>query len=168
MKPTCSLLDHHAALAGCMRGELWALRAIVEAEGGALNAMVLRIVGDEAGARKVLKEALLQVFREAERFDPRNGTARGWIFAVVRQRALAARRTLEVERRLAASRSAAAAAAAASAEPSAAADGQPDPISLAFFDGYNREQIAGRCHAPAAAVRQWIRGGLTKLMDLPA
>lgn len=150
-----------------MRGELWALRAIVEAEGSALNAMVLRIVGDEAGARKVLKEALLQVFREAERFDPRNGTARGWIFAVVRQRALAARRTLEVERRLAASRSAAAAAAAAAAEP-AAADAQPDPISLAFFDGYNREQIAGRCHAPAAAVRQWIRGGLTKLMDLPA
>lgn len=162
MKPICSPLDHHAALAGCMRGELWALRAIVEAEGGALNAMVLRIVGDEAGARKVLKEALLQIFREAERFDPRNGTARGWIFAVVRQRALAARRTLEVERRLAASRSAAAA-----AEP-AAAEAQPDPISLAFFDGYNREQIAGRCHAPATAVRQWIRGGLTKLMDLPA
>jgi RNA polymerase sigma-70 factor (ECF subfamily) len=168
MKPICAPLDHHAALAGCMRGELWALRAIAEAEGGALNAMVLRIVGDEAGARKVLKEALLQIFREAERFDPRNGTARGWIFAVVRQRALAARRTLEieleVERRLAASRSAAAAA----AEPAAAADAQPDPISLAFFDGYNREQIAGRCHAPAAAVRQWIRGGLTKLMDLPA
>ncbi len=151
-----------------MRGELWALRVIVEVEGGPLNAMVLRIVGDEAGARKVLKEALLQVFREAERFDPRTGSARGWIFAVVRQRALAARRALEVERRLAATRNAAAAAAAAAEPAAAAGDAQPDPISLAFFDGYNREQIAGRCHAPAAAVRQWIRGGLTKLMDLPA
>ena len=161
MQPSGVSLDYNSALQACTRGEIWALRNIFESEGPLLYAMVLRIVRDERAAERTLKAALIQVFNEAGRFDSRLGSARGWVYSVVRQNAIAARRRQDLESSLRP-------APALPVPSTAAVSPLPDPVALAFYEGYTRTQIAGLCHAPLAAVVGGIRNALVQLKDAPA
>ena len=80
--------DHEAALSACARGERFALRALLEREAPALLGAVQRIVGDTEQAEDVLQGAFLQVWQLASTFRPELGSARGWIWTLVRHRAL--------------------------------------------------------------------------------
>ena len=50
--------------------------------------MALRITRQPALASDAVHDALLQVWRNAARFDPARGTARAWLLSLVRYRAL--------------------------------------------------------------------------------
>jgi RNA polymerase sigma-70 factor (ECF subfamily) len=49
-------------------------------------------VGERDLADDVIQDAFLQIWQEAHTFDPNRGSARGWIYTVVRHRALKLRR----------------------------------------------------------------------------
>ena len=80
--------DYEAALQACARGDQYALRAIYERERRWLMAVALRITRRREVAEEVLHDAFLQIWDKAGTFDAALGSARGWIYTVVRHRAL--------------------------------------------------------------------------------
>ena len=74
----------------CARGERFALRALYEREARWLLAVALRVVRDRERAEDVVQEAFLQVWQHAATFQPALGSARGWVYTLVRHAALKA------------------------------------------------------------------------------
>jgi RNA polymerase sigma-70 factor (ECF subfamily) len=125
-------------------------------------------------------DAFLQIWQKAATFDPARGSARGWIYTVVRHRALnmlrdASRELLSDEWQF-------------EELPDSAADplsylsrmsdatalsrclerldvSKRTSILLAYVDGYTHQQIAARLNAPLGTVKAWIRRGLLSLRE---
>ena len=83
-----TIFDYEASLAACAKGDRGALRALYEREARWLMGVATRIVRDRHLAEEVLQDAFLQIWRAAATFDPARGSGRGWIYTVVRHRAL--------------------------------------------------------------------------------
>ena len=171
--------DYEASLAACATGDRAALRTLYEREARWLMGVALRIVRDRHLAEEVLQDAFLQIWRSAATFDPARGSGRGWIYTVVRHRALHEVRrsghaaTLAVEdiENLADHRQ--------------IADSTPTDIDVtelerclerlepqrreciiqAFVEGYTHEQIAQKLDAPLGTIKSWVRRGLISLKD---
>lgn len=172
--------DYEAALLACARGERAALRRLYEREVRWLVGVALRIVRRRELADEVLHDAFLQIWQKAATFDPTLGSARGWIYSVVRHRALNALRQLGLEQ---------AAAAELPEELPDEAAGPLDIVSrhgdakalhrclelldeqkracilLAYVDGYSQAQIARRLGCPLGTVKAWVRRGLLALRE---
>src|SRR4249920_1264588 len=85
--------DYEAAPIACARGDRAALRTIYERERRWLMAVALRITHRRELAEEVLHDAFVQIWQKAATFDAGLGSARGWIYTVVRHRALNAVRS---------------------------------------------------------------------------
>ena len=176
--------DYEAALLACARGERYALRALYEREGRWLLGVALRIVRQRERAEDVLHDAFLQVWQHAGSFEPTLGSARGWIYTVVRHRALRelrqSGRTQPVDPADLAELSDRQQAAAESAEDRALDAGalerclerleqsRRDCVVLAFVEGCTHEQIAERMATPLGTVKSWIRRSLVSLKECMA
>jgi RNA polymerase sigma-70 factor (ECF subfamily) len=172
--------DYAGALAACARGDRSALREIYGREAGRLMGVALRIVRRREIADEVLHDAFLQIWQKAATFDPALGSGRGWIFSIVRHRALnslrgMSRETLvdeaplaEIEdeapdplERLVGSRD---------AEALARCLAELDEskrrcILLAYLDGLTHVEIAAKLAAPLGTIKAWIRRGLAALKE---
>ncbi len=172
--------DYESALEACARGERFALHALYERESSRLLGVALRIVRDRDLAHDVLHDAFLQVWQRSGTYQRALGSARGWLYTVVRHRALDALRRHGREiavgddlEGLSDLHTMQNAGGVAPAEDTAALDrcmGALDEdkrvcILLAFVDGYTHEQIAVRLAAPVGTVKSWIRRGLHTLKD---
>jgi RNA polymerase sigma-70 factor (ECF subfamily) len=178
--------DHEAAVLACARGERFALRALYEYEGRWLLGVALRIVRDRERAEDVLQEAFLQVWQHASSYQPALGSARGWVYTIVRHRALREVRgagRLQVLDPI--ELGALSDAHQALGGDDAADDRRLDTDSLerclerleasrracvvhAFVDGYTHEQIAERLNTPLGTVKSWIRRSLASLKECMA
>lgn len=180
MNPDPTAFDYEAALLACARGERFALRALYEREARWLCGVAQRIVGDRARAEDVLHDAFVQVWRSAATYQPALGSARGWLYTVVRHTALrAARRAgrvdvVEPDELVRLSDDAQAAAAAD--DRGLDVDGlehcleQLEPVrrrcvTLAFVDGCTHDEIARRTGTPLGTVKSWIRRSLAALKE---
>ena len=67
---------------------------------GPVYQVILAIVGNRAEAEDVAQEALVQLWRDAARFDPARGSILGWSVSVARSRALDRARSTGARRRL--------------------------------------------------------------------
>lgn len=174
--------DHDAALEACARGERFALRALYEREGRWLLAVAQRIVRDAELAEDVLQEAFLQIWQRAGTFRPEMGSGRGWVYAVVRHRALDEVRRRRPEFSLGDDFEAVAEAAthhdATQGDDAWLHDEEAlahclaqldDPkrrcVIDAYVEGYTHEQIAQRLSKPVGTVKSWIRRGLLALKE---
>src|SRR6195256_7031806 len=94
-------LNYETALLECASGSQSAVGKIYAREKDQLCAAAHRIVHDMSRAEDVIHEAFAQILRDAKNFDPARGSARGWIYAIVRNPALKmqenARRELALE-----------------------------------------------------------------------
>src|SRR5207302_10689215 len=92
---------YERALLECASGSHSAVGEIYVREREQLRAVANRIVRDKSRAEDVIHEAFAQVLRCSKDFDPARGSARGWIYAIVRNTALKmlanARRELALE-----------------------------------------------------------------------
>ncbi|MEF7612573.1 sigma-70 family RNA polymerase sigma factor [Aquincola sp. MAHUQ-54] len=176
--------DYDAAVMACARGERFALRALYEREARWLLGVAQRIVQDKARAEDVLHDAFIQVWQHAGSFQPELGSARGWLYTIVRHRALGELRAqgrthvLEPEEL-----------AAISDAQQAPHEGDDDRgldidrlehclqrldearracVVHAFVDGYTHEQIAARLKTPLGTVKSWIRRSLARLKECMA
>lgn len=75
-------------LASCAMGDQRALQRIVEAEGGMLLAMAIRMLRRRDLAEEALQDAMVQVWLKSAQYSADRGSARGWLFAIVRNRCL--------------------------------------------------------------------------------
>ena len=176
--------DYEAALLACARGERFALRALYEREARWLLGVALRIVRDRERAEDVLHDAFVQVWEHAATFEPTLGSARGWVYTVVRHAALKAVRepgrlqVMDATELTALSDS-------QQREVSAGDERGLDADSLerclqrldesrracvvhAFVDGYTHEQIAARLNTPLGTVKSWIKRSLASLKECMA
>lgn len=171
--------DYEATLAACARGEHAALHSLYEREARWLMGVALRIVRDRHLAEEVLQEAFLQLWRAAGTFDPARGSGRGWIYTLVRHRALQEIRkdgreiTVAVEdiENLADQRQVVdtdSMGIEAIELERCLAQLEPEKracIVYAFVEGYTHEQIARKLDTPLGTVKSWVRRGLLSLKE---
>ncbi|MGH6609054.1 MAG: sigma-70 family RNA polymerase sigma factor, partial [Burkholderiaceae bacterium] len=174
------VFDYESAIEACSRGDRNALRSIYEREAQWLLAVAQRIVRDREVAREVLQDAFLQLWQRASTYQRALGSARGWIYTIVRHRALDAARRGGREIAVGDDLDAIADANAMSNADAPASDADSaqlqrclealdesrrDCVVLAFVEGYTQEQIAHKLAAPIGTVKSWIRRGLLSLKD---
>jgi RNA polymerase sigma-70 factor (ECF subfamily) len=167
-------------LARIARRERAALADLFSAEAGRLIAIAQRIVRRRELAEEVVQEVFVAVWRKAELFDPRKGSARGWLTTMTRNRALNLIRNdartdyhdggtlAEMSDRQVEALSAFDALAERNAlricldqldEPKRRA------ILLCYVTGLNHGEAAATMHAPLGTVKAWIRRGVFALQE---
>jgi RNA polymerase sigma-70 factor (ECF subfamily) len=179
MPADTTTFDYEAAVLACARGERFALRALYEREARWLLGVALRIVRDRARAEDVLQDAFLQIWQYAPSFRPELGSARGWIYTIVRHRALQELR--EGGRMEAMDPQALADVADAQQRRDAKERGLDTErlerclqrldearracVVFAFVDGFTHDEIARRLGTPLGTVKSWIRRSLASLKE---
>lgn len=78
----------HAAVTACAAGDQSGVDAILGVEGPQLLGLAHRILSRRDLAEEALQDAMVQVWRKAAQFDAGSGSARGWIYAILRNRCL--------------------------------------------------------------------------------
>jgi RNA polymerase sigma-70 factor, ECF subfamily len=165
-------LNYERALLECASGSHSAVGEIYAREKEQLRAVAHRIVRDRSRAEDVIHEAFAQILRHSKDFDPARGSARGWLYAIVRNTALkmqaSARREFALEDTALnaicereqtipnpASRipdSMVLRAMLDQLEPNRRAS-----LLLAIIDGRTHEEIAEYLRVPVGTVKAWIR-----------
>lgn len=178
-----SLFDHQSALLACAAGDRRALEHLYAEESRYLLGVALRIVRQRTLAEDVLHDAFVSIWTRAGSFDPERGSAKGWMYSVVRHQALdmvrAAQRDNLSE---------------VAVEDIASGEGEDDSsascsielhaslgkldqcltlldekkrisIVYAYVDGCSHSEIAERLKAPLGSVKAWIKRGLAALRE---
>ena len=170
--------DYESTLEACARGDTNALRLLYERESRWLLGVAQRIVRDRDRAHDVLQDAFLLIWQKAGSYQRALGSARGWIYTVLRHRALDEVRRLAREIPSGDRIEALADAALIAGLQRDGSDGvsealdhcleqleprRRDCIVRAFVDGYTYDQIARALGTPLPTVKSWIRRSLLAL-----
>ena len=147
-----------------------ALAELYDRHAPLLLAMARRVLGSSADAEEVVQEALLQVWSQAGRYDPRRSSVRTWLVLLVRSRAIDLLRGRRVRE---------GAVAASAREPAPAHESPEGPravwmeerqarmaaalaelpveqrevLELAFYGGLSQSEIAERTGIPLGTVK---------------
>ena len=173
------------ALRACARGERDALRRIYDAEAGRMITIAQRILRRRDLAEEVVHEAFIQIWRKAAQYAPDRGSARGWIYAVVRNRSLNVLRDSSredhhdhdtLERMQEDGQTAFAADILGELDESSRLkaclqtldETTRKSIVMAYMSGYSHGEIAGRLSVPLGTAKAWIRRGLAALRECMA
>lgn len=173
------------ALKRCARGERDALKQIFESEGPRLVAVAERILRRRDMAEEAVQDAFIQIWRKAHQYSVDRGSARGWIFAIVRNRALnilrdARREDLPGDERLAEMREDVPEERMDAVHGELAADSRlrrclsslddtkRRSVLLAYVAGFTHGEIAGRLGVPLGTAKAWVRRGLSALRECMA
>lgn len=164
------------------------MRRLYEQEGSRLLGVAMRIVRQRALAEDILHDACVKIWTRAASFDAARGSARGWIYSVVRNLALNAVRDAsrhvdvdeDTTQALEADMSVQAYQEVAQAFELNASLGRLqhclaglDParrncVLHAYVDGCSHGEIAERLGAPLGTVKAWIRRSLVSLRECMA
>jgi RNA polymerase sigma-70 factor (ECF subfamily) len=177
--------DLAGALAACARGDRKGLKQIFDSEAGNLIAVAERILRRRELAEEVVQDAFIRIWKSAHQYVPDRGSARGWIYTIVRNRALNMLRdgrredVVEDERLEALQES-------DQLDDILGAWNRLDQTSrlreclstldeqkrqgilLAYVGGYTHGEIAGRLRLPLGTTKSWIRRGLSSLRECMA
>ena len=165
-----------ALLARCGRGDAKAFRTLYDSNSARLYGVALRITRNPALASDAVHDAMLQVWRNSDRYDPERGNAEGWLVSLVRYRAL------DIARKQGRELTGLVMPEQADDEPDvlsrmvASAEGEAlkgclegvEPprrrlVILAFIEGLTQSEIAQRVGQPLGTVKSSIRRALIAL-----
>lgn len=169
--------DYESTVEACARGDADALHALYRRESRWLLGVAQRIVRDRDTAHDVLQDAFVQIWLRAGTYQRALGSARGWVYTVVRHKALDESRRAAREIASGDLREAHDEVPDDGASPlagNADADGLARCLAVleartrecivsAFVEGLTHEQIAARLATPLGTVKSWIRRGLLSL-----
>jgi RNA polymerase sigma-70 factor (ECF subfamily) len=174
--------DLEIALLACSKGDRQGLRTIFDQEAPRLVAVAQRILRRRELAEEVVQEAFIRIWTSASQYSPERGSARGWIYAIVRNRALnmlrdGKREDLVAEDRLETLQETDQMDQIMSSFHRLDRDsrlheclGALDEIKrrgilMAYVGGYTHGEIAGRLRIPLGTTKSWIRRGLSSLRE---
>ncbi|GAB3562234.1 ECF RNA polymerase sigma factor SigK [Spelaeicoccus albus] len=160
-------------------GDQAAFAELYDATAARVYGMARRVLIDPNLSEDATQEAYLQVWREAGRYSPAEGSAISWLITIAHRRAVDKVRS-ERARSDREDRYESASAAVAHDEVAEAVaqhseaeqvmscmgtltDSQRESITLAYYAGLTYRQVAERVHAGLPAVKSRIRDGLLRL-----
>lgn len=173
--------DYESAVFACARGDEAALRRLYEHEARWLMGVALRIVRRRELADEVVHDAFLQIWQKSNTYSAVLGSARGWIYSVVRHKALDVARNFHRESPIDAEN--------LIIDVASEDLGPLDTLSkgseakalhhcmeqldeqkrtcllLAYMEGYSQAQISDYLACPLGTVKAWMRRGLLALKD---
>lgn len=163
-----------AALVRCAAGDRRALQMIYDSEAPRMVGVARRILLRHDLAEEAVHDAFVRIWHGARGFNPARGSALGWLYAIVRNRALSIHRNEH--------RYDAADPAADDIAPEQALAGLPetsalrkcleqierprrDVVVLAYVYGMSHGELAGRLKVPLGTVKSWARRSLLSLQE---
>lgn len=164
-----STFDYQFALSECAQGDPLALQRLYTQEAPRMLALAGIMLGDQAAAQNAVHDAFVLVWKNAGSYDPRTGSARAWIYSIMRYR------TLSLLRRNPPPASSPPAtpnvqpAREGDAGMAAALARQPEnlrkPVLMAFYNGLSYPDIAARLGCSVAELRRRVRSCLRSLRE---
>ncbi|WP_439612200.1 sigma-70 family RNA polymerase sigma factor [Reyranella sp.] len=173
--PSALEAEISAAIVRCAVGDKSALRLIYDLEAARMVGVAIRILRRRDLAEEATHDAFMRIWRSARSYDPSRGSARAWLYTIVRNQALT---ILRDERRF------------GPEEPADNELPQPDQalqrlpessalrqclqqldtgrrnaIVLAYVHGFSHGELAGRLGMPLGTIKSWIRRGLASLQE---
>jgi RNA polymerase sigma-70 factor (ECF subfamily) len=171
-------LNYEVALLECAAGREAAVAGIYQIERNRLRGVVRRIVRNRDDVEDVIHDAFVQILKDARSFDPARGSARAWIYTIVRNTALKSCRNAAREVAIDADKLVAIhdcdqmlAEPASRMEEYAALRGCLEALEpqrrasliLAIIDGRTHAEVAAYLGVPLGTVKSWIRRELIAL-----
>lgn len=163
-----------AALVRCAAGDRAALKVIYDLEAPRMVGVARRILVRQDLAEEAVHDAFVRIWRGAASFDPSRGTARGWLYAIVRNRALSIYRSetrhdgpdvdsIEIACDTAVARM---------PETSALRNcleridrPRRDVVVLAYVHGLSHSELAARLKVPLGTIKSWVRRSMFSLQE---
>jgi len=165
-------------LTRCSNGDREALRALFDAEGARLFALCRRILRRNDLAEEALQEGMLRIWMHAGTVASERGSARGWVYAVVRNQSLNMLRRADREISLDEPEAVAEAISIDNSEAAVAAldtrsrlrtclenldADKRHCVLLAHLYGFTHGEIAGHLAIPLGTAKSQVRRGLSAL-----
>jgi RNA polymerase sigma-70 factor (ECF subfamily) len=161
------------------RGDADAFDAVYDQVAASVFGIVRRVVRDPAQSEEVTQDVLLEVWRNAAKFDPGRGSATAWVMTLAHRRAVDRVRSVqkesERERRTAAADipfDEVAEAVESSLERErvrrclgSLTELQRESVTLAYYGGYTYAQVASLLGVPGGTIKTRMRDALIRLRD---
>ena len=171
--------DLAARLRLVARGDADAFDAVYDQVGPSVFGIVRRVVRDLAQSEEVTQEVLLEVWRNAAKFDPGRGSATAWVMMLAHRRAIDRVRSVqkesERERRTAVADvpfDEVAEAVESSLEHErvrrclrSLTELQRESVTLAYYGGYTYREVASLLGVPPGTIKTRMRDALVRLRD---
>jgi RNA polymerase sigma-70 factor (ECF subfamily) len=163
------------------RGDTDAFAALYDRVASGVYGTVLRVLRDPAQSEEVTQEVLVDVWRQAARYDTTRGTVQAWVLTMAHRRAVdrvrAAQSSSDREQRAGLS---------ATERPydevsevvqhrmeieqvrralGVLTDLQREAVTLAYFGGHTQTEVADLLGVPLGTVKTRMRDGLIRLRD---
>jgi RNA polymerase sigma-70 factor (ECF subfamily) len=163
------------------RGDEDAFARVYDVVAGPVYGMILRVLRDPAQSEEVAQEVLVEVWRQATRFDASRGSVKGWVLTMAHRRAVDRVRSAqsatdretkvawanhqrefdevaeEVEQRMESEQ--------VRRSLGVLTELQREAIQLAYYGGYTHREVSELLDVPLGTIKTRLRDGLIRLRD---
>ncbi len=154
-------------------GDSGALAEFYDLYSRLVNGLALRILRNAAEAEDVVQEVFVQVWRQAERYDPERGSAQAWLCTIARTRALDRLRRRTARREESGEALPGGGSLPRTEETLAVrkalevlSSDQREALELAYYEGLTQGEIAERLGQPLGTVKSRIRTAMIRLREV--